>query len=273
MKNNRFDRQSFLGPHSEDILSRVRVGIIGLGGGGSHVVQQLAHLGIRNFVLYDPDIVEESNLNRLVGATADDARNATQKVDVAQRVIHALNPKAECVLMAIKWQDNDVSLRACDVIFGCVDSLVGREDIERFSRRFLIPYIDIGMDVYDDRTHFSITGQIVRSIPGEPCLWCLGILRKDNIASEATKYGAAGGRPQVVWSNGVLASTAVGLFIEMITPWKKPTRAVAYLEYDGNTGIVAPSGVLSETRDGECSHYSLGDLGDRFFKSETNKEL
>ena len=267
MKRERFDRQSFLGADSEEILARVRVGIIGLGGGGSHIVQQLAHLGVGNFVLYDPDVVEETNLNRLVGATAEDALTATRKVDVAQRVIRGLNPKADCVLMPIKWHENDVPLRSCDVIFGCIDSLIGREDIERFSRRFLIPYIDIGMDVYDDRTHFSITGQVVRSVPGEPCLRCLGILRDDNIAGEATKYGAAGSRPQVVWSNGVLASTAVGLFVETVTPWKKPDRAVAYLEYDGNTGKVASSGILAETQDGTCPHYSLTDLGDRFFKN------
>jgi len=54
-----------------------------LGGGGSHIVQQLAHLGVGNFVLVDPDHVEETNLNRLVGATNKDAAKATPKTTVS----------------------------------------------------------------------------------------------------------------------------------------------------------------------------------------------
>jgi len=70
-------RQSFLGANSDKVFSQCRVGVIGLGGGGSHIAQQLAHLGVSNFVLVDPDHVEETNLNRLVGATKKDVARAT----------------------------------------------------------------------------------------------------------------------------------------------------------------------------------------------------
>ena len=66
---SRLDRQSFLGATSEQKLAGLTMGLVGLGGGGSHVAQQLAHLGIGRFVLVDPDVVEETNLNRLVGGT------------------------------------------------------------------------------------------------------------------------------------------------------------------------------------------------------------
>lgn len=36
-------RQSFLGEYSDDVLAAAHVAIVGLGGGGSHVSQQLAH--------------------------------------------------------------------------------------------------------------------------------------------------------------------------------------------------------------------------------------
>ena len=72
-----FSRQSFLGPEAEQILADARVTIAGLGGGGSHIVQQLAHLGVGHFRLIDPQEIDASNLNRLVGATArTSARNA-----------------------------------------------------------------------------------------------------------------------------------------------------------------------------------------------------
>ncbi len=70
--NARYNRQSFLGPESEEIIDQAVIGVVGLGGGGSHVVQQLAHIGFRNFVLCDPDYISKSNLNRLVGGTLAD---------------------------------------------------------------------------------------------------------------------------------------------------------------------------------------------------------
>ena len=39
--SRRSSRQSFLGPRAEQIIRPATVGVIGLGGGGSHVVQQL----------------------------------------------------------------------------------------------------------------------------------------------------------------------------------------------------------------------------------------
>jgi tRNA A37 threonylcarbamoyladenosine dehydratase len=56
----------FSWPRSEEIFKNSRACIIGLGGGGSHVVQQFAHIGIGNFLIFDADQVEDSNLNRLV---------------------------------------------------------------------------------------------------------------------------------------------------------------------------------------------------------------
>src|SRR5205814_9026266 len=46
---------------------------------------------------------------------------------------------------------------------------------------------------------------------------CLGFLTEENLRQEANQYGAAGGRPQVVWANGILASLAVGILVDMAT--------------------------------------------------------
>lgn len=42
----------------------------------------------------------------------------------------------------------------------------------------------------------------------------------DEALEEVRNYVAAGGKPQVIWPNRVLASTAVGLFIQTVTPWQ-----------------------------------------------------
>lgn len=265
MSNPKLIRQSFLGASSERILSDCRAAIVGLGGGGSHVVQQLAHLGVKNFKLLDPDVVDESNLNRLVGATAEDALRHTPKTAVAARLIRGLYPEAAVVEIQERWQSAGDQLHDADVIFGCVDTFLDRDQLEHAARRYLIPYLDIGMDVHQHLAGISISGQVALSLPNGPCLWCMGILNEARLAQEASRYGAAGGRPQVVWPNGMLASAAVGFFVQLITPWSARIGDVL-LEYDGDLHTIQPSNRLQFLKNRVCTHLAGTDeIGDPFF--------
>jgi hypothetical protein len=261
--------QSFLGPDSDAILAQAEVGVAGLCGGGSHVVQQLAHVGVGNFVVVDDDIIEEKNLNRLVGGTRADVDAKFSKVSIAERVIRSVNPAARVIPRSSRWQDAIEDLRRCDVIFGCLDSYRERDELERFCRRYLIPYIDCGMDVHGTSGTFSISGQVVLSSPGGPCLWCFGILTKGRIAEEAGQYGKAGSRPQVVWSNGVLASIAVDLFVQLICPWHGRAQMTACCEFDGNRHRIETSR-LDNLAGSRCSHFRPDEVGDAFFVTSTN---
>jgi len=264
--NNRFERQSFLGEDSNTILADLRVAIVGLGGGGSHIVQQLAHIGVGHFLLVDDDRVEESNLNRLVGATAADVRRSAWKTTIAARVIRRVHPSAKVVVERARWQENAELLRSCDVIFGCIDSFAGRAELETIARRYLIPYIDIGMDVHERGKRFSISGQVVLSMPGKACLRCMNIVRPDLLVAEARKYGASGGKPQVVWPNGVLASMAVGVMMQLVTPWHDDHKLLYLLEYDGNIPEVHPASSTGFLATLDCPHYSRPiDLGDPWY--------
>lgn len=257
-------RQSFLGPDSDARIASARVGIIGLCGGGSHVAQQLAHIGVGHFEPMDFDRGDQTNRNRMIGLTARAARQEQLKTDVIRRLIKAVNPAAKVNPFAGRWQDNVAALRTCDVIFGCVDSYDQREQLERFARRYLIPYVDVGMDVTGEANRFAISGQVILSMPGCPCMRCMGFLTDELLAAEAKRYGAAGGRPQVVWPNGILASTAVGIFMSLLTPWHGATQPPLYSEYDGNRMTVTPSRRLSYLSETTCPHYPLlrGALGD-----------
>jgi hypothetical protein len=263
--SERLSRQSFLGTQSDEILGAARVGVIGLGGGGSHIIQQLAHIGVADFVICDPDRVEESNLNRLVGATSADAESGTLKSTVAQRVIRNVNPYVRVDCITAQWQEDPLLLRDCEILFGCVDSYAARAEIEAFCRRLLIPYIDIGMDVSEGIDGYVVSGQVILSMPGAPCMQCLGFLNEDLLSREAARYGAAGGRPQVVWPNGVLASIAIGIFVDLLTPWNRHDRPAAYLEYDGNRQTVQPSNRLAYVRQ-RCDHFPVaGGVGNPFW--------
>ena len=235
---NRYSRQSFLGDNAEDLISRIKVGIVGLSGGGSHIIQQLAHIGFLKYALSDPEkIDDDSNLNRVVGATLEDAKNKVLKFNVSKKVIINLHPKALISGGPKKWEELIDDFRDCDVIFACLDTVIGRRDLELFCRRYFIPLIDIGMGIAQGKEETIMYGQVQVSAPGQPCFTCNGFLTEESLAIEANNYGQKTKRPQVVWSNGVLASTAIGIFIEMLTGWTGRKPKNYYLSYEGHEHI------------------------------------
>ena len=262
---NRLDRQSFLGPDSDVVLEAATIGIVGLGGGGSHAVQQAAHMGIGGYVNVDPQTIEDTNTNRLVSGTLADVAAELPKTDIAERLIRSLQPHARLISVRNSWHAGTDLLKTADVIIGAVDSFKEREQLERFARRYLIPYIDIGMDVHDLGKEFLVSGQVILSTPGAPCLRCCGFITDDRLKREANRYGAAGGRPQVVWSNGVLASTAIGLLTQILTPWYQNPPAFVYLEYDGNKGTVSRSAHMDTVKECVCPHHPPDETGDPMF--------
>lgn len=263
---SRFDRQSFLGAESESRLYGATLGIVGLGGGGSHIVQQTGHLGIGGYVLIDPDHISDTNTNRLIGGTLADVGPATAKVQIAERLIGGLQERPRVLTVRDSWHNATQELKRCDIIVGAVDSYIEREQLERFARRHLIPYIDIGMDVHDlGNKQFLIGGQVILSTPGRPCLRCCGLITDERLAMEANKYGAAGSFPQVVWSNGVLASTAVGLIAQLLTPWFKDPPDFVFLDYDGNRGTLVPNDRMALFREKVCKHHPADEVGDPLF--------
>ena len=263
---SRLERQSFLGPHSEAVLAATTIGLVGLGGGGSHAAQQTGHAGIGGYGLVDPDLIDFGNTNRLIGGTVADVARKRWKTSIAARTIRALQPNARIVEVPKSWHEATDVLKTCDVIIGAVDSFREREQLERFARRYLIPYIDMGMDVHEVRDgEFLIAGQVILSSPGNPCLRCCGVITDERLQREAEQYGAAGGRPQVVWPNGVLASTAIGLLMQLVTPWHSKAPEFTYLEYDGNKGTVTVSQRVALLKGHVCPHHPADETGDPLF--------
>ena len=268
MSDDRYSRQSFLGANSEEIIKSSTIGIVGLGGGGSHIAQQLAHIGFINFVIYDGDNIEKTNLNRLIGSKLEDIKNSTPKIDIATRSIYGLQPDAKIKLFRSRWQDNPHPLRNCDIVFGCIDGFAERRELESCARRYMIPYIDIGVDVNTiDGEPPVMSGQVILSLPGGPCLTCLNFLNESNLAKEAALYGDAGTHPQVVWANGVLASTAVGIGVDLITGWTGSESCFIYLSYYSNENTMKPHPRTEYISNCECTHYPANNVGDPIFRN------
>lgn len=262
LTEDRYDRQSFLGAGSQDIIENARVGIVGLGGGGSHLAQQLAHLGFQNVVLCDPQQITDANLNRLVGATVRDIQNKSFKTDIAARLYRGLQPKAKIDDRRLGWEAKVSALRCCDVIFGAIDGFAARRDLEAFCRNHLIPLVDIGMKVLrPDNEAPEIRGQVILSMPGEICMHCLQFLTAANLAEDVQVYDKDP-QPQVIWPNGILASSAIGYAIGLLTGWSGSSVPPCRMDYRGSLMTVSPSHMAAALSGHACTHFPTSQCGD-----------
>lgn len=259
-----YTRQSFLGDDAQNTLTETCIGLIGYSGGGSHFGQQFGHAGIGRYIVVDPKNITATHRPRFVGSEPEDVNVGRRKVDIAERQIKRGNPTAIVEKFATPWQEATDALLECDILYGAVDSYRERDEIERFCRRNMIPLIDIGMDVRSMAGgQYSISGQIIQSLPGGHCMRCCNFITDEKLTREAETYGDAGPAPQVIWANGVLASTAVGWGISLLCPWRKMPRPFRWLSYDGDTGeLKIPAIVEGHLSKTPCMHYPIVEVGD-----------
>jgi molybdopterin-synthase adenylyltransferase len=234
------------GTTGQKVISTLKILVIGAGGTGSVTVQQLAYLGATDITVIDPDNVEETNLNRLVGAGPDDIGKA--KVEIARRAIHRVNPEAKvnAIVGDIVVETNADMIRSFDYVFLCTDSHASRAVAGQAAYQFLVPTIDMGVSItVSEGTITHITGRVQMLSPGLPCLTCTGALNGEQIRQEmltpeqrtADPYvqGQREPQPAVVSLNSTMASLGLTMFMGSVTD--VPAQARFQL-YDGVRGTI-----------------------------------
>lgn len=246
-----FARQEFaLGREGQARLRRLQIGIVGLGGTGSVVAMQLAHLGVGGLVLIDGDVVEPSNLSRIVGATRSDV--GTPKVEVAARYARNLGfSEVVAALQEPVSAEHERLLATCDILVSCVDRLLPRAFLNRLAYRHCVPLIDLGVAFRAD-SDGRITGDAGRVVvvgPGRSCLACWGHLdphrmREESLsADDRTREIAAGyvegvdaAQPSVIPFNTSVAGAAAVEIMRLATGFAgadTPPARVAFSFADG----------------------------------------
>lgn len=236
----RFERQiRAFGSVGQRVLERLRIAIVGLGGTGSLVAQQLAHLGVRDFILLDPDVIELTNLNRVANATAEDL--GKPKVEVAARYIQsvAVEPSVRCVRGDVVQARIARELLNADFIFCCTDSHGSRAVIQQVSYQYMVPCIDMGVTIIASRgciTH--IYGRVQLLAPGLACLTCGNLLDANEVRQDmmtaferrADPYiqGEREPAPAVMSLNGTVASVAMTMLLATVTAIPIAARHVLY---------------------------------------------
>ncbi len=266
-----YERQVLaLGERGQQTLEELHVGIVGLGGLGSIVAQQLAHLGVRRFTLVDFDVVEGSNLNRLVGARRSDV--GRKKVDVAARVISGIAQGTKVTVVRGNVRDAEAldRLKSVDVIFGCVDSDSGRLILNELALVYLIPYIDTGVGIHvTDERIADAGGRVIVWTPGRPCLLCASevdvrVAAEELETEEQRQFRRERGYltghylpdPSVISLNGTAASLAVTEFLCLVTGLRSSNH---YTYYDFLEQRAGPRLVTINEQCVACATYGLGD--------------
>jgi len=249
-----YDRQArMFGDRGQEILGRLKVAVIGVGGGGSLVNQMLARLGVGHILAVDPDLVDESNLSRIPGATRRDAlgvfpdvrlplfrrlakRTVRSKVEVAERVAREANGNVRFEPVRGDAMDPDVARRLldCDFVFLATDTMRSRHLFNQVVHQYLIPGAQIGAKVpVDENGAVGNVRVVVRPVvPDAGCLWCGGAISPAQLNREALSPEERERQryvedpnvhePSVITLNAIGASQAVNDFLFMFTGLHEP---------------------------------------------------
>lgn len=244
-------------------LRRSTVAIVGLGGAGSQVAEQLAHAGVGRLILVDGDVVKDVNLSRTHGTSP--ATVGQTKVKTAKAMIRRISPETKVDVVAESFPTKKLlnQLRDVDVLVACVDGVQPRNELNRFVLRYGIPLIDVGTTITPDP--FQVDGHLSLVMPDSHCLRCAGhvsdaLIQEEQEAARQGRYGLNEGRPQVVSFNGLLASSAVTEVLKLITGFAGLDRGSREWHYDPVRAELRQV-QLAPGRCRECNWYGL--RGDR----------
>lgn len=107
-------------------LFRSCVAVIGAGGLGGYLIEELARLGVGTIIACDPDVFEEHNLNRQI--LSSPASLGCAKVEVAAARVAEINPAVTLMPIQTAYsRDNGKDLlQSADVVVDALDSIALR---------------------------------------------------------------------------------------------------------------------------------------------------
>ena len=269
-----FDRNvRAFGGEIQKVLGDLRIAVVGCGGTGSAVVEQLVRLGVRRIHVFDPDTLTASNLTRVYGSFPEDI--GKPKVNVSAIHAQRIAPDAEVTTTqdTITVQATAKLLLDADVIFGCTDDNSGRLVLSRIASYLLTPVIDCGVLLSSGcgGQLDGIYGRVTVLAPGAACLVCRNridlqraaaeMLPPDEhrrLAEEGYAPGLPGIEPAVVTFTTQVAAAAVSELLERLIhygPEPAPTEILLRAhEREVSTNDQLP-------RDGHYCHPDSGKLG------------
>lgn len=273
------------GSAGQEAISKMKVGVVGAGGTGSSVCEQLIRLGVKDLIMVDYDDFEASNISRVYGSRARDVSRriwlperfrTRKKVEVVAKYLRAIAPDAEIDDVVGNVTDRRVAERLLDrdVLFACTDDHWGRSVLNQIAYQYLIPCLNVGIALKreNDELVFGI-GNVQLLRPESGCLWCGNYLSSDRIRAESMPESESSAlveegylddlsepTPSVISLTTTVASLAVTWFIQLATDFAGADAGYSRQNYDFLAGTVR-RGIVAPNADCICSQVrGRGDL-------------
>ena len=192
--------QEMISTRQQLTLFKSKVAVIGCGGLGGYIIEELARLGVGNIVAVDPDVFEEHNLNRQLFCTLD--RLGEKKVTAAAQRVKEINPAVSIqqIAEAFDNENGPALLKGVDVAADALDSIPARLNLSRTCKAAGIPLV-----------HGAIAGwygQVVTQYPGEDILEQIYFRHEENKGIE-TRLGNPSFTPALIASLEVAEITKI----------------------------------------------------------------
>ena len=144
------------------LLRQKRVIVVGCGGLGGHIIDQLARIGIGFLRVVDGDVFEETNLNRQL--LSEVSLLGAGKATAAADRVHRVNPQVQVDAVAefLTKENAPQLLTDCDIVVDALDNIPSRKLLAAACAEAGIPYI-----------YGAISGWVAQaavSLPGDD-LW------------------------------------------------------------------------------------------------------
>ena len=228
------------------------IGVIGVGGLGSIIAENLVHSGFSSIHLIDHDQVELTNLNRIVGAYYTDAEKQRLKVDTVKDHLERINPAAKVFAHPTGIEDPALlsSLMQCAWLIVTTDSHYSRFKSQEIALQLGIPLISAGVNITVEEGQITdMSGEVIVARYGDKlCLNCLGRINPTIIAAERNQGSFMGDElirkgyvagfevkdPAVKTLNAMLGAMAVDILVNQFTLRQ---RHVPIIVYENNVDI------------------------------------
>jgi molybdopterin-synthase adenylyltransferase len=205
-------------------IRELHVAVVGAGGTGSPLAEQLARLGVARLVLVDPDVIDDvSNIRRVVGSRPSDV--GAMKAEVVGRHLRSLQLacSVEIVCDDVRREGVMRQLLDCDVVFNTTDTQSSRAFLNQAAYQYYLPLIDIGVRIGTTLSG-DVSGMPVELrvlLPDNGCLWCRKVLSsqaiyeenlprlaRDKLAAEGYVQALPGHQPSLIPVNYFAAAIA-----------------------------------------------------------------
>jgi len=158
----------------QGLLHTKGVAVIGCGGLGGFVIEELARVGVGRLHLFDPDLFTPSNINRQLNALQSTlGRN---KAEIAASRVLAMHPFAAVRAFAADFRAvADEDAFQVDVAVDCLDDIDARRDLAALCNRCRIPLVHGAVNGWYGQAGVQLAGGDLidrlypeRMVPGPP---------------------------------------------------------------------------------------------------------